>query len=75
MQRQPLAGEVRIVIEVINAVGVEQASRPSNSATSCAADRRITPSLIAGHLNLAPSSRFQISTKPRSYPWIERVSR
>jgi len=25
MQRQPLAGEVRIVIEVINAVGVEQA--------------------------------------------------
>jgi hypothetical protein len=24
----------------------------------------ITPSLIAGHLNFAPSSRFQISTKP-----------
>ena len=39
-------------------------SSPSNNAASCAADNRITPSLIAGHLNFAPSSRFQISTKP-----------
>jgi hypothetical protein len=34
------------------------------NAASCAADSRMTPSLIAGHLNLAPSSRFQIGTRP-----------
>ena len=39
-------------------------SSPSNNAANCAADSRMTPSLIAGHLNLAPSSRFQISTRP-----------
>src|SRR6185312_15204721 len=32
-------------------------SSPSNSAANCAADSRMTPSLTAGHLNLAPSSR------------------
>jgi hypothetical protein len=39
-------------------------SNPSNNAANCAPDNRITLSLIAGHLNRAPSSRFQISTRP-----------
>ena len=39
-------------------------SIPSNRAASCAPDRRITPSLTGGHLNVPPSSRFQISTRP-----------
>ena len=33
-------------------------SSPSRSAESCAGDRRITPSWIAGQRNLAPSSRL-----------------
>ena len=39
-------------------------SSPSNSAASCAADNRITPSLIGGHLNAEASSRFQTRTSP-----------
>lgn len=37
-------------------------SSSSNNAASGAVDSRITPSLIPGHMNLAPSSRSQIST-------------
>src|SRR5262249_16284463 len=38
-------------------------SSPSNSAASGAVDSRISPSLIAGHLKLDPSSRFQTNTR------------
>jgi hypothetical protein len=39
----------------------------------CTPDSRITPSLIAGHLNLAPSSRFQISTRPFRHRPAKRI--
>ena len=43
---------------------IRRQSSPSNRAASCAPDSRITPSLTGGHLNVPPSSRFQISTRP-----------
>src|SRR5271167_110727 len=39
-------------------------SSPSSNRASWAADSRITPSLIGGHLNPPRSRRFQISTRP-----------
>src|SRR4051794_20184153 len=43
---------------------IRRQSRPSNRAANCDPDRRITPSLTGGHLNVPPSRRFQISTSP-----------
>src|SRR3954451_15308259 len=43
---------------------IRRQSSPSNRAASCDPDRRITPSQTGGHLNVLPSSRFQISTRP-----------
>src|SRR3954453_17864408 len=43
---------------------IRRQSSPSNRAASCDPDRRITPSLTGGHLNVPPSNRFQISTRP-----------